>query len=172
MVIAEFLVHEDFKPVLLTRFEAFCDTLVEPCAVVFDIRSQGGHTEVLKAMEAKISELKENGNLIITSVNEFAYSCGLFLFLLGDIKTCDNSARFLFHASGIEIESERLVLDDLLEMAEILQADDVFVRRIIAENTELPDGMFEILKKNDNFLSKNDLVFLGLMPEEEVYEPI
>jgi ATP-dependent protease ClpP protease subunit len=172
MVIAEFLVHEDFTESLLARFNAFCDTLAEPCAVVFDIRSQGGHTEVLKAMESKISELKAKGFLIITSVNEFAYSCGLFLFLLGDIKTCDDAARFLFHASGFDIEVDRLVLEDLLEMAEILQADDVFVRRIIAENTELPAGMFEILKKNDNFLSKNDLVFLGLMPEEEIYEPI
>lgn len=172
MEIVEFKVHEDFDGPLLQRFNAFCDTLAEPIAVVFDIKSHGGYTEVLKPMEAKISELKERGFLIITSVNEFAYSCGLFLFLLGDIKTCDNNARFLFHASGIKIDDERLVLDDLLEMAEILQADDVFVRRIIAENTELPDGMFEILKKNDNFLSKNDLVFLGLMPEEEVYEPI
>jgi ATP-dependent protease ClpP protease subunit len=169
MDIVEFQVHEDFTPELLERFNAFCATLTQPCALVFDIESQGGHTEVIKAMEATISELKRNGFLIITNVDEYAYSCGLFLFLLGDIKTCSTNARFLFHTSGFDV-FDRLVLDDVLEMAEVLKADDIFVRRLIAENTNLADGMFEILRKNDNFLSRKDLVYLGLMQEE--YKPI
>jgi ATP-dependent protease ClpP protease subunit len=169
MEIAEFRVHEDFTPKLLESFNAFCATLPAPCAIVFDIESQGGHTEVIKAMELKISELKKQGFLIITNVDEYAYSCGLFLFLLGDIRTCSDTARFLFHASGFDV-FDRLVLEDLLEMAEVLKADDVFVRRVIAENTALPDGMFEILRKNANFLSRQDLIYLGLILEE--YEPI
>lgn len=169
METAEFLVHEDFTQDLLERFNAFCDSLAEPLAVVFDIESHGGETEVIKAMEARISALKEAGFVVITNVENYAYSCGLFLFMLGDIKTCSENARFLFHTSGFDV-FDRLVLDDVLEMAEVLKADDVFVRRLIAENTELGEGMFEILRKNDNFLSRQDLIFLGFMENE--YEPI
>jgi ATP-dependent protease ClpP protease subunit len=169
MDIVEFQVHEDFTPRLLEKFNAFCATLRQPCAVVFDIESQGGHTEVIKAMEATISGLKKKGFLIITNVDECAYSAGLFLFLLGDIKTCSDTARFMFHSSGFTV-ADRLVLDDVEQMAEVLRDHDVFVRRIMEENTRIADGMFEILRKNDNFLSRKDLIYLGLMQEE--YEPI
>lgn len=169
METAEFLVHEDFTHDLLERFDLFLTALTEPLAVVFDIESHGGETEVIKAMEARISELKKAGFVIITNVENYAYSCGLFLFMLGDIKTCSENARFLFHTSGFDV-FDRLVLDDVLEMAEVLKADDVFVRRLIAENTNLSADMFEILRKNDNFLSRQDLIFLGFMENE--YEPI
>jgi len=166
----EFLVHEEFKPQLVQKFSAFAAGLTEPCLIGINIKSVGGDMEVLREIEGVISEMKAAGFVFKTDVQDFAYSCGLFLFLLGDIKNASDTARFMYHAPGIVIEDERLTSADAREILEILEAEDIFVNRVLAENTTLDAGMYEILKKNDNFLSRQDLIFLGFM--EEDYELI
>jgi len=166
----EFNVYEDFEQALADRFAAFMAGLAEPCTVLVDIESCGGLPPVLGQMEALIKTKKTEGYVFITNVEEFAYSCGLFLFLLGDIKLCDDEARFLYHSSGFDLENERLTSTDLRQMLDILEAADELTNRIIAENTTIQPGMLEILKKNDNFLGKEDLIYLGFM--ERDYELI
>lgn len=165
----EFLVHEEFTPKLLQKFSTFVASLSEPCLVVLNIRSIGGEVEVLREIESLIFEMKQAGFVFKTDVQEFAYSSGLFLFLLGDIRVANDTARFMYHAPGIVID-ERLTSSDAREILEILEVEDIFVNRVLAENTTLEPGMYEILKKNDNFLSRQDLIFLGFM--EESYELI
>lgn len=162
----EFLVHEEFTPKLLQKFSTFVAGLSEPCLVILNIRSIGGFAEVLREMEAIISEMKVAGFVFRTDVQEFAYSCGLFLFLLGDIRTSSETARFMYHSAGVKVEDERLTSTDAREILELLEQEDIFVNRILAENTNVSAGMLEILKKNDNFLSRQDLIFLGFMEDE------
>ena len=166
METVEFKVFEDFGQSLADRFISFLNGLKSPCQIVIEIESPGGYTEVLEQMEAAIKAKKEEGYVFITSVEEYAYSCGLFLFLLGDIKLCSETARFMYHSSGFDLKGERLTSTDLIDMLAILEADDIFTNRILAENTTIQPGMLEILKKNDNFLSKADLIYLGFMETE------
>jgi len=165
----EFNVYEDFEQKLLDRFTAFINSLTVPCLVLIDIESCGGVTDVLKEMEALISAKKSEGFVFATNVEEYAYSCGLFLFLLGDIKTASDWARFLYHSSGFDV-FDRITATDAREMLAILEEDDLFTERLLAENTKVAPEMLEVLKKNDNFLSKEDLIYLGFMERE--YEPI
>jgi len=169
MEVVEFKVYEDFEQSLADRFISFLNGLKSPCQIVIEIESQGGYTEVLEQMETAIKAKKAEGYVFITNVEEYAYSCGLFLFLLGDLKFCSETARFMYHSSGFDLKDERLTSTDLKEMLDILEADDQFTNRILAENTTIQPGMLEILKKNDNFLSKADLIYLGFMePEYEL----
>jgi len=168
----EFLVYEEFEQSLADRFDAFMAGLTEPCLINIDIESPGGYTEVLRQMESSIVAKKTEGFVIKTNVDNYAYSCGMFLYLLGDIKTCTDTARFMYHSSGFDLKGidERVTSTDLKEMLEVLESDDIFTNKILAENTTVQPGMLEILKKNDNFLSKEDLIYLGFMERE--YEPI
>lgn len=161
----EFNVYEDFEQALADRFAAFMAGLQSPCTVLIDIESCGGYTEVIKGMEALISLKKTEGFVFFTNVDTFAYSCGMLLYLLGDVKTCSDSASFLYHSSGMFL-ADRITATDAREILEILQDDDIFTERILAENTTVAPAMLEILKKNDNFLSKEDLIYLGFMERE------
>jgi ATP-dependent protease ClpP protease subunit len=161
----EFNVYEDFSQPLADRFVAFMGTLTKPCIVSIDIESHGGDAWVLMEMGALIAQKKSEGYVFSTNVENFAYSCGLFLFLIGDIKTASDTARFMFHSAGFTVD-ERLTSTDLREMLDIVEECDAFVEELIAENTNLQPGMYEILKKNDNFLNKEDLIFLGFMERE------
>jgi len=166
----EFNVYEEFTQDLLTRFKAFINSLTGPCIVLIDIESIGGDTDVFIEMEQAIAAKKAEGYFIITNVEDYAYSCGMFLFLLGDIKLCTDWARFLYHSSGFSIKDERLIVTDLKEMIQVLELHEEVTDRVVSENTTVEPGMLEVLKKNDNFLSKEDLIFLGFMERE--YEPI
>ena len=55
-------------------------------------------------------------------------------------------------------------------MLEVLEEADAFTARILAENTTVAPGMQDVLNKNDNFLNREDLIFLGFMESE--YEQI
>jgi ATP-dependent protease ClpP protease subunit len=162
----EFKVYGDFEQALADRFLAFMASLKAPCMVVLDIESCGGYVEVLRQMESVISQKKAEGCVFTTNVENYAYSCGLFLFILGDLRFCSDSARFLYHSAGLDIFCERLNSTDLADMLEMLQRDDELTDRILAENTTIQPEMLEILKKNDNFLTKSDLIFLGFMEKE------
>jgi ATP-dependent protease ClpP protease subunit len=161
----EFLVHEEFEQPLADRFNNFIAGLSKPCVISIDITSCGGYTEVLKQMGALIDAKKSEGYVVKTNVNDYAYSCGMLLFLMGDVKTASLEARFLFHSSGFDV-FDRLTSTDLRAMLEMLEEDDAFIEKVLSENTTLDAGMYEILKKNDNFLSRQDLIFLGFMEDE------
>lgn len=161
----EFLVHEEFEQPLADRFNGFIAGLSNPCIISIDITSCGGYTEVLKQMGGLIDAKKSEGYVVKTNVDDYAYSCGMLLFLMGDIKTASSEARFLFHSSGFDV-FDRLTSTDLRDMLEMLEEDDAFIEKVLSENTTLDPGMYEILKKNDNFLSRQDLIFLGFMEDE------
>lgn len=165
METVEFNVYEDFEQVLADKFAAFMAGLKAPCAVLIDIESCGGYTDVIKEMEALITLKKAEGFVFFTNVETFAYSCGMLLFLLGDVKTCSETANFLYHSSGMFL-MDRITATDAREILEMLEEDDLFTERILAENTTVAPAMLEILKKNDNFLSKEDLIYLGFMERE------
>lgn len=161
----EFIVHEEFKQPLADRFASFMAGLKTPSIVSIDIESPGGYAEVLREMEKVISAKKKEGYVFITNVDVRAYSCALFLFLLGDIRLCDDNAKFLFHSAGFDVK-QRITSADVSEMMEVLQVEDAMTDKILSENTKVQPEMLEILKKNDNFLSKEDLIFLGFMDRE------
>jgi ATP-dependent protease ClpP protease subunit len=165
METVEFNVYEDFEQALADRFAAFMAGLKTPCTVLIDIESCGGYTEVIKEMEILITQKKAEGYVFFTNVEDYAYSCGMLLFLLGDVKTCSDSANFLYHSSGIFL-MDRLTATGAREILEMLEEDDLFTERVLAENTTVAPEMLEILKKNDNFLSKEDLIYLGFMERE------
>lgn len=163
MEMIDFFVHEDFMPVLADRFDTFFEGL-EPSVIVIDIESNGGEVDTLERMELKIKEKKEQGFIFVTLVENYAYSCGLFLFLLGDIRLAENSAEFMYHSAGLSV-NQRVTCTDLEDMLSILKPAELVGDRIILENTKLSKEMGVILKKNENYLSKRDLIFLGLMDE-------
>jgi len=165
METVEFNVYEDFEQALADRFATFMAGLTKPCTVLIDIESCGGYTEVIKEMEALITLKKAEGYVFFTNVENFAYSCGMLLFLLGDVKTCSETANFLYHSSGMFL-MDRITATDAREILEMLEEDDLFTERVLTENTTVAPAMLEILKKNDNFLSKEDLIYLGFMERE------
>jgi ATP-dependent protease ClpP protease subunit len=166
MVTVYFDIAEDFEQPLADRFVTFLNGLTEPCAVQINIESCGGLVDVLVEMEQAISLKKSEGYLFTTNVETYAYSCGMFLFLLGDIRLCADNANFLYHSAGFNVGFERLTSTDLKEMLDIIAVGDELTNKILSENTTVEPGMLEILKKNDNFLSKEDLIFLGFMERE------
>ena len=165
METVEFQIAEDFMQPLYDRFEAFMSGLTKPCIIVIDIESYGGHVHILEAMEVIIKAKKAEGYIFYTNVDDFAYSCGLFLFMLGDVRLASDTADFFFHAAGFEVK-QRVTSKDAREMLEVLEQADIVGDRIIAENTNLSPEMISILKKNKNYLDKEDLIYLGIMERE------
>lgn len=162
----DFNIFEEFGQQLADRFAAFMAGLTTPCVVLIDIESIGGEAEILGDMKQVIDSKKAEGFIFITNVEEYAYSCGLFLFLMGDIRLCNDSARFLFHSAGIEIKNGRLIQQDILELAVLVESANAIIDAIVAENTTVAPEILEVLMKNDNFLSKEDMIYLGFMERE------
>jgi len=166
----EFNIFEEFGQQLADRFAAFMAGLTTPCVVLIDIESIGGEAETLGDMKQVIDAKKAEGFIFITNVEDYAYSCGLFLFLMGDIRLCSDTARFLFHSAGIEIKNERLIQQDIMELVVLVESANAIIDSIVAENTTVAPEILEVLMKNDNFLSREDMIYLGFMERE--YEPI
>lgn len=165
MEIVDFEVKEEFTVQLADRFEAFINGLTTPCVIAIDIESIGGRVDVLERMEILITQKKNEGFVFATNVDLYAYSCGLYLFILGDIKTASETANFLYHAPGFEV-FQRVVSNDLREMLQELEASDLFVARITAENTTATPEVLNFLKKNENYLNKEDLIYFGFMQRD------
>lgn len=166
MEIVNFDVHEDFESGLSDRFSSFIATLKSPCVVAIDIESPGGHCEVLEDMEILIAQKKSEGFVFATHVELYAYSCGFFLYLLGDVRTCSDHADFFFHAGGYNIEDSRLSTRELLAMAEELIPFDTMVDRILADHTTVAPEIKDFLLRNETFLSKQDMINFGFMLAE------
>lgn len=166
MEVVNFDVHESFEKSLSDRFSNFMAALKTPCVVALDIESAGGLCEVLEDMEAIIAQKKEEGFVFKTHVENYAYSCGFFFYLLGDVRTCSNWAEFFFHAGGYDVENRRLSSRDLLEMAEELAPFDLMVDRVLAEHTTVTPEIKDFLLRNETFLSKQDMINFGFMLAE------
>lgn len=161
----EFKIHEDFLQQLADRFNAFIKMLVNPCIIVLDIQSCGGYVQVLEDMEPLIKQKKAEGYIFVTNVDNYAYSCGLYLFLLGDIKLCDDEARFMYHSAGLDL-NQRVTIHDVREIAQELEHCDQVANRIVKENTTATPEILSMLNRNENYLSKEDLIYLGFMERE------
>lgn len=162
----KFDVHEDFENGLSERFSQFINSLNAPCVITIDIESCGGRCKVLESMESLIALKKAEGYVFNTHVETYAYSCGFFLFLLGDVRTCSDYADFFFHAGGYDIGFARLTSRDLNEMAQELAPFDAMVDRVLAEHTSVTPEIKDFLLRNETFLSKQDMVNFGFMLAE------
>lgn len=151
-----------FDSGLSQRFSDFCAKLSTPGIVVLEIESVGGEVQCLKDMSEKIIALKEQGFVFVTSVKDYAYSCGFLLLMLGDILDVADTAQVLYHPVGIEV-FERLTATDAKEIFEILKEADDFANELLLNNTNITPENFAFLKKNEVFMDKNDLIHLGLM---------
>lgn len=158
-----FEVKEDFSLDLERRFTAFITELKQPKIVVLDIESKGGFVKVLRSMEAQITVKKKEGFVFVTNVDNYAYSAGFLLFLLGDIRFTTDTAGFMYHPAGFTIENKRVTTENLKQMAELLEVEDEFVYKIFKENTQISAELFDVIKKNDVFLTKKDLKNLNLI---------
>lgn len=166
MDIVEIEIKQNFEEPLLKHFLASVVNLAEPCVIVLDIESKGGQVIILEAIEAKVKEMKSKDFVFVTNVDNYAYSCGFALFLLGDIKICDEvNAKFMHHSPGIEV-NDRLTASDAMEIYQTLNICDELVERMFFENTNISPENYRILKKNDTFLDRTDLINLGIMQNE------
>lgn len=158
-----FDIKEDFNFDLEIRFTDFISELKQPKIVVLDIESKGGYIKVLRSMEKQINEKKKEGFVFVTNVDNYAYSAGFLLFLLGDLRFTTDTAKFMYHPAGFTIENERVTTENLKQMAELLEVEDEFVYKIFKENTQISAELFDVIKKNDVFLTKKDLKNLNLI---------
>jgi len=165
MVIVEIEIKQKFEEPLLNLFNSKLEGLTNPCVIVLDIESVGGEVRILEAMEQRINQMKNDGFVFATNVDNYAYSCGFMLFLLGDIKTVSENAELMHHSAGVDI-SDRLTAADAKEIYDVLALCDQLTERIIFENTEITQENYRILKKNDTFLDRTDLINLGIMKNE------
>lgn len=161
----EFAIDRDFDDTLLENFKAFIASLTGACILLFDIESCGGYCYVFKEMKELIYQKKAEGYIIATNVDYYAYSAAFFFFLLGDLKDCDDEADFLCHPAGYQPE-RRLIADDLRGMLEEAEMFDEVIAEVIADNTKVAPEALNFLSKNENFLSKQDLIYLGFMEAE------
>lgn len=165
MEVVEIEIKQNFEEPLLKQFMSSVENLIDPCIIVLDIESNGGEVRILEAMESKIKEMKSKDFVFVTNVDNYAYSCGFMLFLLGDIKTVSDTAEVMHHSAGLIID-ERLTASDAKEIYETLNICDQLTERIIFENTNITAENYRILKKNDTFLDRTDLINLGIMQNE------
>lgn len=163
-----FNVEGYFDSGLSQRFAEFCATLTTPEIVVLEIESVGGEVQCLKEMTDAILALKEQGFVFVTSVKEYAYSCGFLLLMLGDILDVTDTARVLYHPVGLEIE-DRITADDAREILNILAEADDFANQLLLSNTNITPENFAFIKKNEVFMDRKDLIHLGLMEENYNY---
>ena len=161
-----FEVKEDFTDELKDKFTAFIESLKTPSLVLMDVESYGGYVHVLKSMIQEIEQKKKEGFAFVTHVENYAYSCGFLLYLIGDIKTAGNDSKFMFHPIGFKTD-ERITSYSAQEMMQQLQVEDDFVYRLFKENTEIDANFFDAIKKNDVFLTKNDLINLKIIKNYE-----
>lgn len=165
MEVVVFKVDCFFDSTLAERFEAFANGLTSPRVVGIEINSNGGQVQSLEKIANKIAEMKKQGFVFATSVEEKAYSCGFVLFLLGDIKVASPDAKFLMHPPTIEVK-ERINSNDAKEIYEVLEYAQMVSDKLVLENTNISEQAFNLLKKNETFMDRNDLIFLGLMENE------
>ena len=158
-------IKEDFSPVLVKKFLDKVCQIQKPCCVCLDIESRGGSVDSFKQIAGIISTMKQAGFMFITSVENYAYSCGFFLFLLGDVKFCQEDAEMLYHEVGFKTEG-RLTMSKAEYAIKRLQVDDAFLSQIFIDNTEISPENFAFIKKNEVFFHRQDLVNLGIMQNE------
>jgi ATP-dependent protease ClpP protease subunit len=165
MEMKEFRIDTDFDDTLLSKFKAFISSITTVCILAFDIESYGGYCYVLGEMKKIIDAKKKEGFVILTNVDNYAYSAGFFFYLLGDIKYCAEDADFLFHPAGYDVNG-RLIADDLRGMLEDAERFDILIKEIIDENTGVKPEALSFLIRNENFLSREDLIYLGFIEAE------
>lgn len=165
MEVVEILIHDYFDNTLLNNFNKSLDAIIEPCVVVLDIKSFGGECECLEKMELKINEMKSKGFVFVTNVDEYAYSCGFMLFILGDIRTVSDTAELMFHAPAIDYFG-RMTEKDAKEMVVVLENVQQLCDRLIVENTTVTPENYSIMKKSTTFFNKADLIHFGIMELE------
>lgn len=160
-----FDVNSNFDDILANRFNSFADDLTKPCIVTLEIESYGGEVQSLEKIVDRIIEMKSQGFVFVTNVENYAYSCGFDLFLMGDMRFASDTAQFLFHPPTLEIW-DRINVSDAKEIFDILEYAQNVSDKIILENSNISSEAFNLLKKNENFMDRNDLIFLGLMENE------
>ena len=160
-----FNVNEDFTDELSDKFEAFASSVTTPCVITLEIESHGGEAQSLEKIANRISEMKKQGNVFVTNVDNYAYSCAFALFLMGDMRFASDTAKFVDHPPTIEVD-EKISAKDAKEIFDILDYFQNVRDKIISENTNISPQVFNLLKKNETFMDKNDLIFLGLMEED------
>jgi ATP-dependent protease ClpP protease subunit len=160
-----FEVKEDFTDELSDKFIDFSSSLTSPSLVVLEIESCGGQVPTLEKIVNEIYALKEKGFVFVTSVKNYAYSCAFSLFLMGDIKLASDQAKFIDHPPFLEID-DIINAEYAKEIFEVLSYAQNFSDRIISENTDISPEAFNLLRKNETFMDRNDLIFLGLMENE------
>lgn len=166
--IVEIKIRGEFADPMLMAFEKQMKALTTPCVCVLDIESCGGYVYTLEAMANMITAKKQQGFVFVTNVDNYAYSCGFMLFLLGDIKIVSDTAELMYHAAGVEVW-DRLTAIDAKQIYEMLAACDVPMDKIVMENTNISPEMFSMLKRNTNFFNRADLIHLGIMENEYIF---
>lgn len=160
-----FNVNKNFDDKLSNDFDVFANGLKSPCVVALEIESCGGEAQALEKIANRITQMKEQGYVFITSVENYAYSCAFALFLMGDMRFASDTAKFVDHPPTIEVD-DKISAADAKEIFGILDYFQNVRDKIISENTNISPEAFNLLKKNETFMDRNDLIFLGLMENE------
>ena len=160
-----FEIKEDFTNELSEKFVDFSKSLTSPSLVVLEIESYGGQVQALEKIVNEIYALKGKGFVFVTSVENYAYSCAFSLFLMGDIRLASDEAKFIDHPPFLEID-DIINAEEAKEIFEVLTYAQNLSDRIFYENTNISPEAFNLLRKNESFMDRNDLIFLGLMENE------
>jgi ATP-dependent protease ClpP protease subunit len=162
----EINIKEKFEEDLLKRFSEEMEALTVPEIILCNIESAGGYCHILEAMCNIVEKKKAEGFIFVTDVENYAYSCAFIFWLLGDIRFCSDTSELMYHAAGVSFDkNERITAKDAKEIFEGLDYfDQIFDK--IALSTGVAPEMFEIIKKNETFFSKKDLIYLGIVKEE------
>jgi len=132
--------------------------------LIISITSNGGEVEVLKNMAVTIFELKKKKVEVLTYVPEFAASAGFFLFLLGDHREMEPSAKVHYHPPRIQLESDTVVTkNDLSEMLTDISAYQDFTNGIFRASCNIEDDLFSLLENSELPMNRQHLISLGII---------
>ena len=144
------------------KFDHMCKNMP---SVKIIISSWGGYVDVLAALLSQIEIIKSYG-VLVTTVCNFAYSCGFVLFLAGDLRTFGDKrfSKLLWHQ--MKIGSQYQDVSKAYISVEDSKEDMRIQNEYFIERTKVTE---EILKEHyheDWVIRYDDAVKLGIVQED------
>ena len=144
------------------KFDHMCKNMP---SVKIIISSWGGYVDVLAALLSQVEIIKSYG-VLVTTVCNFAYSCGFVLFLAGDLRTFGDKrfSKLLWHQ--MKIGSQYQDVSKAYISVEDSKEDMRIQNEYFIERTKVTE---EILKEHyheDWVIRYEDAVKLGIVQED------
>ncbi|MGL4452213.1 MAG: ATP-dependent Clp protease proteolytic subunit [Sarcina sp.] len=145
------------------------ETYVEPPEFYGEVElvicSNGGEFRALSLIMDEVEKLKELGVKIITRASAMAYSAGLYLMLLGEVREANSMTSLMLHefqlSTGFDsltgnieyLEHQRKIQDNLDEW--------------VISRTNITREQLDELRGKDKFLTRDECIELGILTKPE-----